>query len=604
MKSLRKEFLLLFIGVGFLISCGVGLLMYYEYHTHIQRAYRKTITQVTDMLVRVYPQLCDFEYLAREGSAGTSEYWRLAQALQEIVDSFGLAYISVLEKRDEGYIFVIDNDLENATGTKNPVPGTPYNFSVYATYSDTMALAERSGVMQLTPKPTTDEYGVFISSVYPIMKNGAAAGIITVDMDVSVSKNLEQPALIALFISLAVALGASLIAGFTVSDSLVKPIRRVTTTLQAIAEGNLTVQISDAIRKDEFGAMMRLLNRTQSNIKTLVKTIADKAESLSHVGSELSSMVSQSAAAVRQIDAQTRNLKAKAGNQAAGLTRTNNAMKGIVNIIEHLNRSVEEEVESVSRSSSAIEEMAANVTMASESLSRNERNIEKLIVSSEKGYKALRRVSDDIQEVAKESGRLLEINTVIENIASQTNLLSMNAAIEAAHAGESGKGFAVVASEIRKLAESSSKQAGTVAEALKKIKGALDGIRDSTERTLIHFKDIDSGVHIVADQEELIRRSMEEQNMGNQQILMAIAKSQETTQNVRDNSDAMLAGSGEVVSESRRLEALTVDLDYGMDEIAAGMNQINAAVARIQDVSIENKDSIAALTLEIGKFTL
>jgi methyl-accepting chemotaxis protein len=373
--------------------------------------------------------------------------------------------------------------------------------------------------------------------------------------------------------------------------------------LQTISEGDLTKEIATN-RKDELGAMMHLLNRTQSSVKTLVVAIADKAGILSHVGGELSVMMNQSAVAVHQINEQARSLKTKIGNQTLGLTATNSAMEGIVGHINELNRNIEEQAESVSRSSSAIEEMAANISAVSESLTLNDQNIEKLTRSSEQGYNTLRHVSDRIQDVAKESERLLEINQVIENIASQTNLLSMNAAIEAAHAGEAGKGFAVVAGEIRKLAESSSKQAGTVAEVLKRIKNALDGISTTSGNALNHFKNIDGNVHIVAEQEKHIHQAMEEQNQGNHEILLTISKSQEISQNVRKRSEEMLAGSGKVIRESKQLESLTLGADHGMDEIALGMNQISTAVTRIQDISIDNKESIEALIQQIGKFTV
>jgi methyl-accepting chemotaxis protein len=123
----------------------------------------------------------------------------------------------------------------------------------------------------------------------------------------------------------------------------------------------------------------------------------------------------------------------------------------------------------------------------------------------------LQDVAAGIQQIARESEGLLEINAVIENIASQTNLLSMNAAIEATHAGEAGKGFAVVADEIRKLAESSGEQSKTISSMLKKIKDSIDKITRSTDAVLNKFEAIDSGVKTVSDQEENIRNAMEEQ---------------------------------------------------------------------------------------------
>jgi methyl-accepting chemotaxis protein len=178
----------------------------------------------------------------------------------------------------------------------------------------------------------------------------------------------------------------------------------------------------------------------------------------------------------------------------------------------------------VAQSSSAIEEMLANIQSVTSTLVKNADNVTELIDASEIGRGGLQEVAADIQEIARESEGLLEINAVMENTASQTNLLLMNAAIEAAHAGEAGKGFAVVADEIRKLAESSGEQSKTISAVLKKIKDSIDKITASTDNVLNKFEAIESGVKTVADQEENIRNAMEEQGAGSKQILDAIGQ--------------------------------------------------------------------------------
>ncbi|WP_461252397.1 methyl-accepting chemotaxis protein, partial [Treponema sp. R8-4-B8] len=144
------------------------------------------------------------------------------------------------------------------------------------------------------------------------------------------------------------------------------------------------------------------------------------------------------------------------------------------------------------QASTAIEEMVANISSVTNTLVSNTANVNTLKEASEVGRGGLQEVATDIQEIARESEGLLEINSVMENIASQTNLLSMNAAIEAAHAGEAGKGFAVVADEIRKLAESSSDQSKTIGTVLKKIAESIKQITSSTENVLARFEAIDS----------------------------------------------------------------------------------------------------------------
>jgi methyl-accepting chemotaxis protein len=205
-------------------------------------------------------------------------------------------------------------------------------------------------------------------------------------------------------------------------------------------------------------------------------------------------------------------------------------------------------------------------------------------------------------DIAKESEGLLEINSVMQNIASQTNLLAMNAAIEAAHAGEVGKGFAVVADEIRKLAENSGSQSKIISNVLKKIKDSIDKITRSTATVLEKFSTIDDRVRTVSDQENLIRSAMEEQGTGSQQILEAVGKLRDITFMVKQSSGEMLTGSREVILQSRTLEQVTHEISDGMAEMSAGADQINGAVLRVNDISNSNIRLINTLAGEVSKF--
>lgn len=196
----------------------------------------------------------------------------------------------------------------------------------------------------------------------------------------------------------------------------------------------------------------------------------------------------------------------------------------------------------------------------------------------------------------------MEISQVIQKIASQTNLLSMNAAIEAAHAGESGKGFAVVADEIRKLAESSSSQTKTIASVLRNIKDSMTVIIRFSEEVVTKFLTIETGIKTVAEQEDGIRRAMEEQSEGSKQVLEAITILNEITQKVRASSSEILTGSNQVSKEARNMSAITEEITSGMNEMASGAEQVNIAVTTVNELSIENKNSIGSLLNEVNKF--
>jgi methyl-accepting chemotaxis protein len=392
---------------------------------------------------------------------------------------------------------------------------------------------------------------------------------------------------------------------FFVSTGITRPVVDVALTLKDISEGEgdltKTVNVNS---KDEIGDLARYFNATLQTIKNLVVVIKDKSIALFDIGNELAGNMTETAAAINEITANIQSIKSRVINQSSSVTETNATMEQITVNIDKLNGHVDRQSASVARSSSAIEEMLANIQSVTQTLIKNADNVRELVEASEVGHASVQEVTTDIQEIARQSEGLLEINAVMQNIASQTNLLSMNAAIEAAHAGEAGKGFAVVADEIRKLAENSGKQSKTIASVLKKIKDSIDKITRSTGNVLNKFEAIDRGIKIVSDQEENIRNAMEEQGAGSKQILEAIGQLNEATQLVKNTSEEMLEGSRQVIQESKSLELVTQEISNGMNEMAAGAGQINTTVDQVNVISSMNKTNIDVLVKEVSKFNV
>ncbi|MHB9295385.1 putative methyl-accepting chemotaxis protein [Pillotina sp. SPG140] len=388
---------------------------------------------------------------------------------------------------------------------------------------------------------------------------------------------------------------------FLIARSISNPLSRMVQVIKDIGRGDLTKTVT-IDSKDEIGDLARHFNMTLVNIRKLILTIKKQSGKLFDTGNNLASNMSQTATAINEIIDNIQNVKGRAINQSASVTETNETMKQITVNINKLNNYVDNQSSSVSRSSSAIEEMLSNIQSVTQTLIKNTHNVKELMYASEIGRTGLQEVVKNIQEIDRNSEGLLKINTVMENIAGKTNILSMNAAIEAAHAGESGKGFAVVASEVRKLADSSREQSQTIAVVLKKIRESINKISKSTESVLNKFAAIDGGVRTVSDQEGIIRSAMEEQSAGSKQILDAIGQLNEATQMVKDGSEEMLEGSKQVINESKNLEVATYEIRNGMSEMATGANQITVAVDRVNAISKDTKENIEILVKEVSRF--
>ncbi|WP_010254288.1 methyl-accepting chemotaxis protein [Treponema primitia] len=440
--------------------------------------------------------------------------------------------------------------------------------------------------------------------LYPIAI-GTSANPWTIMMSVSeetILADIRQMTIFTILIAVIFMVVSAVIIYF-VASSVTKPIVRISDMLKDISEGegDLTKRLN-VVSNDEIGAMAHFFNLTLDKIKNLVITIKNQTSALSTIGTELASNMTETAAAVNQITSNIESIKGQVINQSASVIQTGTTMSQVTTNIDKLNNHVEDQSASVSQSSSAIEEMLANISSVTQTLIRNAENVQHLAESSQLGRNAVQTVSMDIQEIAKESMGLLQINAVMKDISAQTNLLSMNAAIEAAHAGAAGKGFAVVADEIRKLAESSFTQSKTISEVLVKIKEGIEKIVGSTNMALNKFETIDMEVKTVSDQTSNIKDAMEEQQTGSRQILEAVGQLNEITLMVKSGSMEMLEGSKEVITESENLGRVTQEISNGMSEMAAGANQINVAVHRVNEISVDNREQINTLVAEVEKF--
>ena len=394
---------------------------------------------------------------------------------------------------------------------------------------------------------------------------------------------------------------AALVTVSIFSRKLVKPIQNSVPVLQKIAHGDFTVRLP-VHGNDEITDMFGYFNETITKIGTSIQQVGVNSNTMEEIGDELASNMTETASAVNQISANIDGVKQQALTQAASVTETAATVEEIVRTIKQLNNSIETQAASVAQSSSSVEEMVANIASIGQTLAKTDEVIKSLTTATGDGKATLVTSNAVTQKIAEESGSLMEASSVIQHIASQTNLLAMNAAIEAAHAGEAGKGFAVVADEIRKLAEESSMQGKTITTTLKTLSGEIETLSASSKTVEAKFNAIFTLAEQVKEMSARLTEAMREQENGSKEVLTAIKSINTVTIEVQAGSEEMLKGGEGVAEEMQKLDGLTHTITESMNEMASGAVQINNAVQEVSEITQKNKRSIEALAGEVGKF--
>ena len=406
---------------------------------------------------------------------------------------------------------------------------------------------------------------------------------------------------IGVIIAALVILLAALVIVSIFSRKLVRPIQNSVPVLHKIAQGDFTVRLPIS-GNDEITDMFEYFNETIEKIGTSIQSVGVNSNVMEEIGNELASNMTETANTVHQISANIEGVKQQALTQAASVTETAATIEEIVRTIKQLNNSIETQAASVAQSSSSVEEMVANIASIGQTLGKTDEVIKSLTTATGDGKATLVTSNTVTQKIAEESGSLMEASSVIQHIASQTNLLAMNAAIEAAHAGEAGKGFAVVADEIRKLAEESSMQGKTITATLKTLSGEIETLSASSKTVEEKFNAIFSLAEQVKEMSASLTEAMREQENGSKEVLTAIKSINTVTIEVQAGSEEMLKGGEGVAEKMQKLDSLTRVITESMNEMASGAVQINNAVQEVNEITQKNKQSIEALAAEVGKF--
>ena len=444
----------------------------------------------------------------------------------------------------------------------------------------------------------------YYAEAFPISLPIADFGCVILIAKTTTAAHLRQ-----LVFFFAAATGISLIILFTVFAAsiriFIRPVIHTTELLAGIAEGEGNLQVRLPIRKnDEIGRLALYFNRTIEKIAVSVQSVRNTTDNMQHVGEELVTNMTETADTVHEISTNIENIKKEMLQHASSIIAVGASLQVIMQTIETLNANIVIQTDVVRNSTADTAQMAANTAEVNEIVEHNLKTLEALHTATHAGKAAILETVNLTKSVNESSEVLLDASTVIQHIAAQTNLLAMNAAIEAAHAGDAGKGFAVVAAEIRKLAEESNTQGKNITAILKTLKDKIEKVHEASPVIAQHFDAIFQLADQTKQQENTIMEAMQKQRSDSGRIMSAMQQLETMTTDIENSSHEMLNGSNLVSQEMTRLGAMSDLIANSMAEMASGAGQINNAVQAVSSISQMNKESIENLAFEVAKFKI